>query len=260
MKVLYIGDIVGKPGRLAVRDGLPKLVERHGGFDLVVANAENAAAGHGLTLKIVNELTRFGIHFMTTGNHVWDQKEFVQEIEKCDNVIRPANLPPETPGRGLAIFEAKNGVSVGVLNLGGSIFMNYDNPFQPVGEYVARLATEAKVILVDLHAEATSEKIAMGRFLDGRVSLVVGTHTHVQTADEQILPNGTAYITDLGMTGPHDGIIGVDLKSSMPRFTTKMPAKFDVASGWVKLNGVVVEIDAESGQASSIERVSLPLE
>ncbi|GIX06434.1 MAG: metallophosphoesterase [Candidatus Poribacteria bacterium] len=259
MKILFIGDIVGRPGRRAVREGLPLLQERYGPFDLVLANAENAAGGNGLTAALAKELTGYGVDFMTTGNHVWDQKEFVEEIAQVENVLRPLNLPPGTPGRGWALVPARNGLSVGLLNAGGKIFMPYDNPFLIVEETVERLREQTPIIVVDFHAEATSEKLAMGWFLDGRATLVVGTHTHVQTADETILPNGTAYITDVGMTGPHDSVIGVDKEGVLRRFLTQMPAKLDVASGDVRLCAVAVQADPETGRALSIERLCLRL-
>ena len=260
MKLLFVGDIVGKPGRRAVQALLPKWRQEQG-LDLVVANAENAAGGNGLTEAIAKELTQSGVDWMTTGNHVWDQKEFVEEIERVPNVIRPANLPKGTPGRGWAIAQTKNGTPVALLNLGGGLFFNqYRNPFECAEELLPLLQEQAKVVLVDFHAEATSEKIALGRMLDGRASLLVGTHTHVPTADEQIFPNGTAYITDVGMTGPYDSVIGVESSAVIRKFLTQMPVKFQTAKGDPRLCGVLVEIEDDTGRATRIERVNAPLD
>lgn len=260
MKLLFIGDIVGGPGRRAVRQCVPVLRERYDALDAVIANAENAAGGRGLTAKIAAELTGYGVDFMTTGNHVWDQKQFLTEIDSVPNVVRPLNVPAGTPGCGSAVFETPTGIRVGVVNFAGSLFMNYDSPFPAAAPTVQALREEADVVVVDMHAEATSEKIGMGWHLDGRASLVVGTHTHVQTADERILPNGTAYITDLGMTGPHDSVIGVDAEMVVRKFVTQLPAKFRVATDNVLLCGVVVEIDEVTGRATSIERLRIPCE
>lgn len=260
MKILFIGDIVGRPGRRAVAFWVPRLHERYGGLDFVIANGENAAGGNGLTEAIAKEITGYGVDFLTTGNHVWDQKEFVEEIERVPNVLRPANLPKGTPGRGFAVIPTRNGVPVALLNLGGSLFFTqYHNPFEFADEWVPVLREQTPVIVVDFHAEATSEKLAMGRFLDGRVSLVVGTHTHVQTADETLLPNGTAYITDVGMTGPHDSVIGVETEAVIRKFLTQMPQKFETAKGDPRLCAVFVEAETENGRALRIERLNLPV-
>lgn len=260
MRLLFIGDIVGRPGRRAVREVLPGLRERLGPIDVVLANAENAAGGKGLTEKLTKELTGYGIDFMTTGNHVWDQVEFVTEIEHVTNVLRPVNLPPGVPGRGVGILRTRDDVPVGVVNVGGHVFMPYDNPFPVIGSVLATLPPEVRVVLVDFHAEATAEKITMGRFLDGRVTVVVGTHTHVQTADEAVLPNGTAYITDVGMTGPHDSVIGVEFEQILPRFTMQLPTKTEVARNDVRLNAVLIDADEATGRARSIQRISERLE
>jgi hypothetical protein len=260
LKILFIGDIVGKPGRRAVEFWIPRLNERYGGLDFVVANGENAAGGNGITEVLAREITDFGVDFLTTGNHVWDQKEFVQEIERVPNVVRPANLPKGTPGRGFAVVPARNGVPVAILNLAGSLFFyQYHNPFEFVDEWVPTLREQTPVLVVDFHAEATSEKVAMGRFLDGRASLVVGTHTHVQTADETLLPNGTAYITDVGMTGPHDSVIGVETAPVVRKFLTQMPQKFETAKGNPRLCAVLVKVEPASGRALGIERLNLPV-
>jgi hypothetical protein len=260
LKILFIGDIVGRPGRRAVRELVPVLNERYGGLDLVVANAENAAGGRGLTEKLVNELSGYGVDFMTTGNHVWDQSEFVRQIENAPNVLRPVNLPEDVPGRGSAVVRARNGIDVGIVNIAGAVFMPYDNPYPVIRPVLAQLPPEARVVLVDFHAEATAEKIAMGWFLDGIVSAVVGTHTHVQTADETVLPSGTAYITDVGMTGPHASVIGSKFEQILPRFTQQMPTKTEVASGDVRLCAVLIDVDESSGQARSIERLRLDVD
>jgi 2',3'-cyclic-nucleotide 2'-phosphodiesterase len=260
LKLLFIGDIVGKPGRQAVQEVVPKLREQYDGLDAVVANAENAAGGRGLTAKIAKEITSYGVDFMTTGNHVWDQKQFLKEIDALPNVVRPLNLPEGTPGVGAKVFETAGGVSVGVVNVAGALFMHYDSPFPCVMPAVDALLEQTPVVLVDMHAEATSEKIGMGRYLDGKASLVVGTHTHVQTSDEAILPNGSGYITDLGMTGPHDSVIGVGADMVVQKFVTQLPAKFEVATGDVQLCGVYVEIDEETGRATAIERIRVRCE
>jgi 2',3'-cyclic-nucleotide 2'-phosphodiesterase len=260
VKLVFIGDIVGKPGRRAVQEWAPKLRERYDGLDAIVANAENAAGGRGLTAKIAKEITSYGVDFMTTGNHVWDQKEFLTEIGSVPNVIRPYNVPPGTPGTGSAAFDTPTGKKLGVVNLAGSLFMNYSNPFPVAIPAVEAIGQQARIVIVDMHAEATSEKVAMGWHLDGIASLVVGTHTHVQTADETILPNGAAYITDLGMTGPHDSVIGVGKEMVVRKFLTQLPAKFEVATGDTLLCGVYVEIDERTRRATLIERLRLPCE
>ncbi|MEW6335280.1 MAG: TIGR00282 family metallophosphoesterase, partial [Thermodesulfobacteriota bacterium] len=209
MKILFIGDIVGKPGRRAVRELLPGIVEDHR-IDLVIANCENAAAGFGVTGEVIEELQDCRIDVLTSGNHIWDKKEILEIIEGCDRLLRPANYPAGAPGRGCLVMTAPGGLRVGVINLAGRVFMHpLDCPFRTADREIGTLKSRADVIIVDMHAEATSEKIAMGWYLDGRVGAVVGTHTHVQTADERILPGGTGYITDAGMTGPFDSVIGI---------------------------------------------------
>ncbi len=260
MKLVFIGDIVGKPGRQAVQQVVPLLRERYAGLDAVVANAENAAGGRGLTAKIAKEITSYGVDFMTTGNHVWDQKQFLKEIDGTPNVVRPLNVPDSTPGVGSKVFQVPSGHAVGVLNVAGGLFMNYDSPFSCAMPAVDALREQAAVVLVDVHAEATSEKIAMGRYLDGKASLVVGTHTHVQTSDETILAGGTGYITDLGMTGAHDSVIGVGADMVVQKFVTQLPAKFEVATGGVQLCGIYAEIDVETGRTVSIERIRVRCE
>lgn len=257
MKILFIGDIVGKTGRNAVRALLPSLTDKYK-IDFVIANAENIAGGFGLTEPLVGELFRMGVHLITTGNHVWDKKDFIPYISKENRVLRPLNYPPGVPGFGSVVFNTPGGIRVGVINISGRVYMmGMDCPFRTIGPEVERLAKETNIIIVDVHAEATSEKIALGYYLDGRVSAVIGTHTHVQTADEKILPNGTAYITDAGMTGPAHSVIGMEVNQIIQRFLTSMPAKFETAPGEAILSAVVVEINRDSGRATGIQRVQV---
>jgi hypothetical protein len=260
MRILFIGDIVGRPGRLLVRDGLAALVDHHR-IDLVIANAENAAAGFGITRDIGQALLDDGIDVMTSGNHIWDKKEALDYIGIEPRLLRPANYPAAAPGNGRYLARTKGGVSVGVVNAMGRVFMlNIDDPFAVVLREIEALAGRTRIIVVDFHAEATSEKIAMGWHLDGKVTAVLGTHTHVQTADERILPKGTAYITDVGMTGPHDSIIGVEIDAALGRFLTALPARFETATGNPRLNAVIIEADEATGKAIDIERVSYSAE
>src|SRR5499427_7060944 len=257
IRILFIGDIVGRPGRELVRQGLRGLVEYHR-IDLVVANAENAAAGFGITREIGDQLLDWGVEVMTSGNHIWDKKEALDYIGAEARLLRPANYPAGTPGNGRYLARTRDGQTVGVVNVMGRVFMtNIDDPFQVVLREVEALKQRTRIVFVDFHAEATSEKIAMGWHLDGKVTAVVGTHTHVQTADERILPKGTAYLTDVGMTGPHDSIIGVDIEPALNRFLTALPQKFETASGNPRLNAVIVDADEQTGCATDIERVSL---
>ena len=258
-RILIIGDIVGSPGRRAVEVALPRLVERHK-IDFVVANAENAAGGSGLTPEIADELFSRGVACISMGDHVWRQKEIVPRLETDNRILRPANFPERASGKGYALLDGPGGVKVAVINLLGRIFMNpVNDPFDAVDKLVGELTLDTNIIVVDMHAEATSEKVAMGWFLDGRVSAVIGTHTHVQTADEHILPGGTAYITDIGMTGPYDGVIGRVKEKVLAALTTQMPRHFDVAEGDVRLAGALVTIDSDTGRAKSIERVMEPV-
>ncbi len=258
MKILFIGDIVGKPGRRAVRELLPGIVEDRR-IDFVIANCENAAAGFGVTGDVVEELYGYNIDVLTSGNHIWDKKEIIDCVEGYETLLRPANYPEEAPGRGSLVMTAPNGIGVGVINLAGRVFMHpLDCPFRTADREIGKMKSKASVIIVDMHAEATSEKIAMGWYLDGRVTAVLGTHTHVQTADERILPSGTGYITDVGMTGPFDSVIGIRKESIMQRFLMQIPNKFDVAKGDVRLQGVTVEIN-QDGRTAGIERVSVSL-
>ena len=247
VRILFIGDIVGKPGRELVRRGLRILVEQHSA-DLVIANAENAAAGFGITREIGDQLLGWGVDVMTSGNHIWDKKEAIDYIGAEPRLLRPANYPAGVPGNGSYLARTADGRSAGVVNVMGRVFMlAIDDPFEVVLKQIDALKTRARVIFVDFHAEATSEKIAMGWHLDGKVTAVVGTHTHVQTADERILPKGTAYLTDVGMTGPHDSIIGVEIEPALGRFRNGMPARFETASGNPRLNAVVIEADDATG-------------
>ncbi|MCR4374886.1 MAG: TIGR00282 family metallophosphoesterase [Acidobacteria bacterium] len=259
--LLFIGDIVGRPGRDLLRKGLAALASHHN-IDLVIANVENAAAGFGVTPDIAHELFEYGVHVMTGGNHTWDKKEIIPYFAKQPRMIRPANLPEGAPGLGRYVARAENGVSVAVINAMGRVFMTpLDDPFRVVlNEIEAVKAAGAQVIFVDFHAEATSEKSAMGWHLDGQVAAVVGTHTHVQTADDRILPKGTAYITDVGMTGPHDSVIGVDRAAIVHRFLSAMPQRFETATENPRLNAVVVRADEATGRALGITRLNLSLQ
>ncbi|MDQ3070775.1 MAG: TIGR00282 family metallophosphoesterase [Acidobacteriota bacterium] len=259
MKLLFIGDICGKPGRELVRRGLAALVSHHQ-IDLVIANVENAAAGFGITPDLADDLSGYGIAVMTTGNHVWDKKEIYPYIRVNPRLLRPANFPAGAPGGGSVVARTAAGDAVGVVNVMGRVFMTaLDDPFAIVLREIEAVKREAAVVFVDFHAEATSEKVAMGWHLDGRVTAIVGTHTHVQTADERVLPRGTAYITDVGFTGPHDSVIGVDRNAALSRFVTAMPQRFETATDNPRLNGVVVTCDPSTGRASAIERVNLSM-
>ncbi|HOF05906.1 MAG TPA: TIGR00282 family metallophosphoesterase [Syntrophales bacterium] len=259
MRILFIGDIVGKPGRRAVHELLPEII-RERQIEFVVANGENAAAGFGMTREIVEDLFGSQIDVLTTGNHVWDKKEIVDCIDDYESLLRPANYPDAAPGRGSVVMPAVNGRHVGVINIMGRVFMHpLECPFRTAEREMERMRMRTPVIIVDIHAEATSEKIAMGWFLDGKVTAVLGTHTHVQTADERILPGGTAYITDVGMTGPFDSVIGTRKEIILARFLSQLPNKFEVAKGDVRLQGVLIDIDDKSGRAMDIERLSLAL-
>jgi metallophosphoesterase (TIGR00282 family) len=261
VKLLFIGDIVGQPGRRAVAELLPKLRQQHA-LDFVIANGENSAGGSGITPKTAGEIFSAGVDVITSGDHLWDQKEVMELLASEKRFLRPLNYPPGTPGQGGAVFEVRSsefGVrsSIGVLNAQGRTFMPpLENPFLLALDEVKRLRERTKIIFVDFHAEATSEKIAFARMLDGQVSAVVGTHTHVQTADEQIFPGGTAYLTDAGFTGPHESVLGREIEPVLRRFLTNMPQRFEVAKNRVLLHGAVIEIDDASGKALKIQRVS----
>lgn len=259
MKVFFIGDIIGSPGRMAVRELLPALISRKK-IDLVMANCENVAAGFGVTQKVVEELFKCNIDVLTSGNHIWNKKEVLEFIGDFERLLRPANYPSAAPGTGTALIPLKTGEYVGILNLAGRVFMSpSDCPFVTAKNKVAGLREKTNIIVVDMHAEATSEKKALGWYLDGEVSAVIGTHTHVQTADEEILPQGTAYISDAGMTGPFNSVIGINKEAIIERFLTQMPNKFEVAKEDIRMQGVIVDIESPSGKAKSIERVSVKL-
>jgi 2',3'-cyclic-nucleotide 2'-phosphodiesterase len=260
MKILFIGDIVGSPGRKIVHDRLADILAQRS-IDLCIANGENSASGFGITPRLAEELFASGIEVITGGNHIWDRKEIFEFFPHEPRLLRPANFPNGSPGKGLFVGRAKNGVGYAVLNLQGRTFMTpIDDPFRVASEQLAQIPPDVKVILVDMHAEATSEKQAMGWFLDGKVSVVLGTHTHVQTADNHVLPGGTAYITDVGMTGPHDSVIGMDKKGIVQRFLDGMPARFAVAEGDIQMNAVMIDADESTGRAHSIERLNFRLD
>jgi metallophosphoesterase (TIGR00282 family) len=257
MKILFIGDIVGKPGRTAVKALLPGLIDKCK-IDFVIANGENIAGGFGLTEPLVADLFRTGVHVITTGNHVWDKKDFIPYISKDNRVLRPLNYPPGAPGSGSLVLTLQSGMKVAVLNLSGRVFMSgMDCPFRTGRSEIEKLSKETKVIIVDFHAEATSEKVAFGYYVDGEVSAVIGTHTHVQTADEKVLSNGTAYITDVGMTGPAYSVIGMDVNQIIQRFLSSMPAKFETAQGTVVMSAVTLDINSQTGKATNIQRLQL---
>jgi metallophosphoesterase (TIGR00282 family) len=255
LTVLFLGDIVGEPGRNAVIARLPELKERHA-IDFIVVNGENAAGGRGITGKITIELLRAGVAVVTTGDHAWDQKDILSFIETEPRLLRPVNYPAGAPGNGSIVLETAKG-KIGVINVQCRTFMQpiLDNPFRAIEAVVSKMREETANIIVDVHGETTSEKIAMGRFLDGKVSAVLGTHTHVQTADEQILPGGTAFLCDAGMCGPVNSILGRAVEPIMNRFVSNLPASFPVAAGEVRLHGAVVQIDEKTGRALKIRRV-----
>lgn len=256
MRVLFIGDIVGKPGREIVRRRLRDLREEKK-IDAVIANGENAAGGSGITPSIADDLFEFGVDVMTSGDHIWKKREVSDYLYRSDRLIRPANYPDGAPGKGSTVVEIKPGMKLAVINLIGRVFMDaVDCPFRKVKGEIERVKRETPVIFVDMHAEATSEKVAMGWFLDGIVSGVVGTHTHIQTADEKILPKGTAYITDCGMTGPYDSVIGRKKENIIERFLTQLPTRFEVADGDVQMHGIMVDIDNATGRAVKVKRVT----
>lgn len=256
MKVLFIGDIVGSVGRKALKEMLPGLVAKHRPA-IVIANGENAAAGRGITRQIANELFELGVHGITMGNHTWDQKDIFDFIDDEPRMVRPANFPAGTPGQGYATIRA-NGKELAIVNLQGRTFLPaIDCPFQKADDILSNLGGKPRCVLVDFHAEATSEKIAMGWHLDGRASAVVGTHTHVQSHDERILPGGTAYITDVGMVGPRDGVLGMERKAVLQKFRTQLPVRFVVDEGKWHFHAVAIDIDEQSGLGRSIELIRI---
>ncbi|MBX9670222.1 MAG: TIGR00282 family metallophosphoesterase [Candidatus Obscuribacterales bacterium] len=257
ISILFLGDIIGKPGReFVVKYVTDRIASAHPP-DLVIANVENSAHGFGVTEKVLREFVAAGIKVFSGGNHTFDKKEIFEFIDRYPTLLRPANYPPDTPGRGFCVVEI-SGVRVGVVNIMGRIFMEpLQSPFLVADQIVAELQSQCDAILVDIHAEATAEKVAMGLYLDGRVSAVVGTHTHVQTADQRVLPGGTAYITDVGCCGPANGVIGMDKDAVFRRMVKQLPTRLDIAKGTAQLNGVQIEVDRSTGRATGIERVYL---
>ena len=257
MKVLIIGDVMGKPGRDAMKEFLDK---KKNDYDFVIVNGENAAAGFGITPQIADECFELGVDVITSGNHIWDKKELYPYLDENRNILRPLNYPKGVPGFGYTIKENGKGEKIAVINIQGRVFMpEVDSPFQRIEEAIEEIKKETKNIIVDFHAEATSEKLAMGWYLDGRVSAVYGTHTHVQTADERILEKGTGFINDVGMTGSHDSIIGMTIETVLPKFLTSLPSRFEVATGNVKVNGIELHIDKE-GSCKEINRINVSIE
>lgn len=260
MKLLFIGDIVGRPGRYALTQALGRLVDRHC-VDLVIANGENAAAGFGLTAEVAREIFDAGVDVITSGNHIWDKKEIYGYFEREPRLLRPGNYPPGLPGKGSGIFKTAGGVKVGVINLEGRVFMNnLDCPFRAADALVEEISSQTRIIFIDFHAETTSEKTCLGYYLDGRISAIIGTHTHVQTADERILPGGTAYLSDVGMTGSRDSCIGIRKEEAIERFLTQLPVRFEVAKKDPCLCAVLLTIDEESGRADAIERIQVAVD
>ncbi|HOO64104.1 MAG TPA: TIGR00282 family metallophosphoesterase [Synergistaceae bacterium] len=258
MRILFIGDLMGRSGREAMGSLLPHIKTDRGPLDFVIVNGENAAGGFGLTRKVMDEIFGFGADCITGGNHTWDKKEFLPVLDEEARVLRPANYPPGCPGSGTVVLE-KKGKRLRVINLQGRVYMPpLDCPFRKADALLEE--NDALCVFVDFHAEATSEKRALFHYLDGRVSCVVGTHTHIQTADEEILPGGTAVITDAGMTGGHGGVIGMEVEGTLSRFLNGLPSKFEVCSRNVQLRGLLAEVDDETGRALSVERIAMPLE
>ena len=255
MFLLVVGDVHGRPGRRILKERLSRL-RAHYDARFIIANGENAAGGAGLSREVAGEIFAAGVDVITGGNHIWQHRDARELLDADPHIVRPLNYPPGVPGRGVTVAASKDGVPVAVLNLQGRVFMpEVDDPFRAVSAELEGLRERARVIVLDFHAEATSEKIAMGWYLDGKVSALIGTHTHVQTADERILPEGTAYISDVGMTGPRDGVIGMDRERILERFLTGLPVRFEVAAGPAQLSAVAVEVDEETGKARRIERI-----
>jgi len=260
LNILCIGDIVGRPGRRIVADKL-KAITSELGVDCVIANAENAAGGSGLTPQIYNKLLRYGVNLITLGDHTYRKRDIIQVLETADNIVRPANFSEHAAGKGFAVYKTNKGPTIGIISLIGRIFMKpAECPYHTVDKILSKIQQEADIIIVDFHAEATSEKVAMGYYLDGRVSCCFGSHTHVVTADERILPKGTAYITDVGMTGAHDSVLGRKTQSILKSFRTQMPVPFEVATGNVKINAILITVDSSTKKAERIERISVSAE
>lgn len=255
MNILFIGDVVGKPGREAIKKLLPELKKEYK-LQFVIANAENAAGGSGITEPVAEELFAAGVDCLTSGDHIWKKREIFEYIIREERILRPLNFPLGAPGQGACVFKTKEGERIAVINVNGRVFMEaLECPFKSTMHAVEGLLKETKIIIVDIHAEATSEKVALGWYLDGKVSAVLGTHTHIQTADERILPQGSAYITDAGMTGPYDSVIGRRVEDVLERFLTSIPIRFEVAQENVQLAGVVLDVDEKTGKAKSIARI-----
>lgn len=259
MRVLILGDVVGRPARRAIRDLVPSLIEREG-IDLAIANAENAAGGIGVDVKSAKELLSSGLDVLTSGNHIWKKKEIYQYMDEHSELIRPANYPEGAPGRGWCAWQNDHGLNALIINVQGRVFMpnHVDDPFRSVDAICRERGRHSRVIIVDMHAEATSEKNAMGWYLNGRASIVFGSHTHVQTSDDRILPGGTAYITDVGMCGPLDSVIGMEKETVIKGFLSQLPRQFEVAHENVVLQGIIVDVDDDSGQAREIRRLRIP--
>ena len=259
MKILFIGDVVGSPGRHAINKLLSGLKDAYA-IDFVIVNAENASGGSGITAKVSAELFAAGVDVLTSGDHIWKKREIFELINQEERILRPLNFPSGAPGRGAAVFKSVKGIKVGVINVNGRVFMDaLECPFKTTLKAAEELAKETKVIIVDIHAEATSEKVALGWYLDGKVSAICGTHTHIQTADEKILPKGTAYITDVGMTGSYDSVIGRRVEDVLTRFLSAIPIKFNVAEENVQLHGALIEVDEKTSKACSILRIQKKL-
>jgi metallophosphoesterase (TIGR00282 family) len=261
MRILILGDVMGRPGRRAVQELVPSLIKKEA-IDLAIANAENAAGGMGVDIKSASELFSAGVHVLTSGNHIWKKKEIYPYLNEQERLLRPANYPDGAPGRGWCAWENQHGLNALIINLQGRVFMpnHVDDPFRCVDGLLKEHDRHSPVIIVDMHAEATSEKNAMGWYLDGRVSAVYGTHTHIQTADERILPGGTAFITDLGMCGPFDSVIGMEKEVVINGFISQLPRKFEVAQENAVLQGVIVDVDSQTGKARDIRRLRVPME
>ena len=259
MKILFIGDIVGSPGRQAIKELLPVLKKEYS-LNLTIANAENAAGGSGITPAVAQELFDAGVDVLTSGDHIWKNKGIFEIIDKEERILRPVNFPLGVPGRGWAVFKTRDNIKIGVINVQGRVFMEaIECPFRTSRQAQEVLSKETNIIIVDIHAEATSEKVALGWYLDGKASAVLGTHTHIQTADERILPGGCAYITDVGMAGPFDSVIGRRIEDVLERFVTSVPNRFEVAKENIQVQGVVLDIDENTGRARSIIRIQRKL-
>ena len=257
MRLLFVGDVIGKPGRTMLRRQLPALIDVHG-VDFTIANAENSAGGVGATQETCEEMFKIGVDCLTSGNHIWDKKEIIEYFQREPRLLRPANYPDPCPGAGVFVGRSRDGARLAVVNLMGRVFMqNLECPFRAADTILGELRNRAECIVVDMHAEATSEKVAMGWFLDGRVAAVIGTHTHIPTADETVLPGGTAYLTDVGMTGPYDSVIGVEKAQVIERFLTQRSVRFQPAEKDVRLCAALIDIDTATGRATRIERVVL---